>query len=268
MTSVRRLVELAAQDTLARADVPLVAPVKIAPIAQALSLRVEDRAMEETGRLYAHGTWAEVILNSDQPPERRRFTFAHEAAHWLLHGPTLTHSQRLDLRGSYESEEYLCDKLAAALLMPRQWVMRFQYNPRSLATLYTVANEAEVSLSAGLVRLRDVLGWRLTLYQWTKDDGRWVLDGEAGLLPQQQGLLRTTEATRCELARIASEPDGISVKGLPVSLGPEEDDVPGEVAVNRGTKRAIALLQLPDRGFIASRSRSRMAIPRVAWTTA
>lgn len=265
MSHARALVERAAENALALAGQELTAPVAIQALAEALHLEVVDLPIEQAGRLYIDGAAAQVVLNSDEPCARRRFTFAHEAAHWLLHGPILDRDLRTRLRRAYGSEEYLCDKLAGALLLPRDWVMLFSDEPVNLSTLQTIASQAQVSLSATLVRLRDVLGWRLTLYQWVKEGSRWVVVGEAGLLPGQQGLLRTTEATEIELSRLSSCEAGRG--GLGVGLGTDDVHLPGEVVVNPVTRRALALLQLPD-----DRRRSRLSSGRlrgareIAWT--
>ncbi len=234
------------------------APVEIRSLAAALGIVVREGAIEEAGRLYLRGESAEVLLNRQEPEERRRFTLAHETSHWLLHRPV--HDEAcVQVRDIYDSEEYLCDKIAGAILMPRSWVARFRGRPRTLATVVEVADSAEVSLSAALVRLRDVLRWRSTLYQWRREGREWVFDGEAGLFPAQQALLRTIEATREELGRVAAQESGFSAEGLPVSLGYEERRVNGEVSVNRSAQRAVALLCLPDPGRGTAGAGERLA---------
>jgi hypothetical protein len=269
MRRASTLVERAALEALAIAGQEPRAPVAIPALAEALRLEVADLPIEQDGRLYISGDSAQVVINSEEPLARRRFTFAHEAAHWLLHGPVLDEELKSLLRRSYDSEEYLCDKLAAALLLPLDWVRGIADQPRDLTSLRTIAAQAEVSLSATLVRLRDVLGWRLTLYQWAKDGHHWVLTGEAGLLPAQQGLLRTTEETELELERLASR--DTSRDGLGVRLGSAETRLPGDVTVNPYTRQALALLKLPEICGESERRHRRFGhdrAQRIAWTIA
>jgi IrrE N-terminal-like domain len=269
MRGSRTLVDQAALEALAIAGQQAGAPVTIPALAEALNLEVADLPIAQDGRLYIYGDSAQVVINSEEPLVRRRFTFAHEAAHWLLHGPILDEDLKSRLRRSYDSEEYLCDKLAGALLLPLDWVLNLADEPRDLTSLRAIASQAEVSLSATLVRLRDVLGWRQTLYQWAKDGSHWVLTGEAGLLPSQQGMLRTTEETELELERLASR--DMSVDGLGARFGNSEMRLLGEVTVNPHTRQALALLGLPDVCDLSGRRRRRFGhdgVQRIQWTIA
>lgn len=66
---------------------------------------------------------AEILLNSKEPVPRKRFTAAHELGHWVLRqqGFPLTADANEILRVAIEK---WCGEFAAALLMPRQWILR------------------------------------------------------------------------------------------------------------------------------------------------
>ena len=125
--------------------------------------------------------------------------------------------------------------------------------PRTLSTVDLVAFRAGVSQSAALVRLRDELRWRDSLFEWKRYRGRWVLAGEAGLYPKQLGLMRTTEGTRLQLTKAAAGQYDPDVDVLPVQFGQEEIDLRAEVWTGKG--RALALARVPYH----SQPRSRAA---------
>jgi hypothetical protein len=270
MRRERELIETIAENTLRQGGLAPRAPVDVRRLAAALRIEVADCPIDEAGRLHPQGDWAQVFLNSREPEERRRFSLAHETSHWVLRSAALDDPRNREARAAFTSEEYLCDKIAGAVLMPRAWIQEFRHSPRTLATVQTVAERAQVSLSAAVVRLRDLLGWRSTLFKWKQEQGRWTFDGEAGLFPAQHRALRTTGATRLELHRVGADPSGWSAQGLPVMVRNIEETLPGEVYINVRAGLAIALLQLPDPGRgsagASSRTSSRVGVlePRPA----
>jgi Zn-dependent peptidase ImmA (M78 family) len=83
------------------------------------------------------GTRAVIGINSDQPPNRRRFTVAHELGHFFLHGEQGQQEVHVDhtkdfqvkLRGPASSkgvddEEVEANLFAAELLMPTRFLQR------------------------------------------------------------------------------------------------------------------------------------------------
>lgn len=212
-------------------------------LASELGVAKHELDIEEDGRLRLDGQQPVALLRRDRPLERKRFTLCHEVAHWLLlSGVAGEEVTRLACAAS-ESEEYLCDKVAGAMLMPGSWVQRsYRGWPRTLATVDAIARAAEVSRSAALVRLRDELGWRHSLVQWQNRRGRWVLQGQAGLYPAQHGMVRTTEATRFELSRAAAlrrDPND------PLTLQIWSHEVPVVAELRATGSRATALVELP-----------------------
>ncbi len=96
-----------------------------------------------------------ISVNANDSYRRRRFTIAHECAHFLLHkdkiGSELTdnvlyRSEKLDTK-----EEFEANNRAAELLMPRRLVHAYMLQGLGSANL---AEKFEVSEAAMRVRLR------------------------------------------------------------------------------------------------------------------
>jgi Zn-dependent peptidase ImmA (M78 family) len=262
MSSPRALAETLAAGVRDTTGAGHAAVVDVNRIARALGAVIYEREMEEEGMLRPLGDRAIVLLSKDLPRERQRFTIGHELGHWVLRSPRADLRRLRHLPGETGSEEYFCDKFSGALLMPEQWVVEsYRYEPHNFETMRELAKAADVSLSAALLRLRDVARWRRTLLQWTRHDRRWTLAGEAGVFPVQRGLTRTTEATRHTLA---SRCTGIVEEAvLPLHYAGQEIDVEAELLVT--ADRALALVRLPY--IEASASRSRRLF-RPSWTLA
>lgn len=99
-----------------------------------------------------------VVVNSRHPPERQRFTVAHELAHFLLHRGDGGFEVRSETK--HRSDDYFeymlepgsarqereANALAAALLMPPNLFVpafaRLQGDVRRLARLFFVSEEA------------------------------------------------------------------------------------------------------------------------------
>ena len=133
-------------------------------------LKVSEADLDKEGYLIFLGVQgAELMLRKADPPNRKRFTFAHELGHWILsstqdgkfslknHAPVLrsTHAQR------QSPEETWCNEFAANLLMPTVDILRYLHGdpkdvPRRLATGHVIFR---VSEQAFLSRVADALGW-------------------------------------------------------------------------------------------------------------
>ena len=242
MSTTRQLARRFAEAALTQAGLPLLPVVDERILGSALGATVSDGAeLREEGRLSLSPTGPLVSVDCRLPPERQRFVICHELGHLLLAFPSLV-METVDVDLSRVSEEYLCDKIAGAMLMPHDWLYaRYRCSEPSLDVVFDLAKEAAVSLSAAIVRLRDVVGWQVSLIQWVRENQSWVIDGEAGLLPQQQGLLRTTEDTQWFFGQtVTAQPARNDLKvefaGRPLARV-------CEYAVHGS--RAVALLRLP-----------------------
>ncbi|MGE0753137.1 MAG: ImmA/IrrE family metallo-endopeptidase [Variibacter sp.] len=89
-----------------------------------------------------------IYLNSEQHPNRQRFTHAHEIAHFILHRDLINTGliddtmYRSELSNQYEVQ---ANRLAADILMPIRLVKKLrqqQHDPNYLARLFQVSPEA------------------------------------------------------------------------------------------------------------------------------
>jgi hypothetical protein len=91
-----------------------------------------------------------IVLNSDEPGVRRRFSLMHEAKHLLDHGiQSFAYPDQLG-RSSDERTELIADHFAASVLMPRRLVKRRYYEGQSVITELA----AEFGVSAQAMRFR------------------------------------------------------------------------------------------------------------------
>jgi Zn-dependent peptidase ImmA (M78 family) len=143
------------------------APVDVERLAHDLGLPVEKKPF--TGNIAgqikrdidAEGGY-KIFVNSDEHSHRRRFTIAHEIAHFLLHpnfiGDEVTDENYGD--GMYRSKlsnalEIEANKLASDLIMPVKLVRAFrQQNPQS--DWREVADHFDVSPEAAKIRLQQI----------------------------------------------------------------------------------------------------------------
>jgi Zn-dependent peptidase ImmA (M78 family) len=125
--------EAEAQRILAEAGQGESIPVDVAAIADRLDLQiVEDRLDRAvSGLLYRDGDHVMIGVNSTHAPRRRRFTIAHEIAHFVLHKgrPVFLDHVRVNYRDEMSStatdfEEIQANAFAAELLMPATQVTK------------------------------------------------------------------------------------------------------------------------------------------------
>ncbi|WP_035303930.1 ImmA/IrrE family metallo-endopeptidase [Brevundimonas aveniformis] len=101
--------------------------VPVDGIARALGLEIKEGKLGDvSGMLVRTDAGAVIGVNSKHSEGRKRFTIAHELAHFLLHTGLLTHVDR-DFRVNYRNEESSqatnveeieANYFAASLLMP------------------------------------------------------------------------------------------------------------------------------------------------------
>jgi hypothetical protein len=97
-----------------------------------------------------------ISVNGNEPYRRRRFTIAHEFAHYLLHRSQI--GDEISDDAMYRSEkltsrdEFAANNLAADLLMPRELVKK--YVKQGHSSISELANMFDVSEPAMRVRMR------------------------------------------------------------------------------------------------------------------
>jgi Zn-dependent peptidase ImmA (M78 family) len=97
-----------------------------------------------------------IAVNAPEPYRRRRFTIAHECAHYLLHrdkiGDTLSDDAMYRSDNVTTQEEFQANNLAAELLMPRK--LMSEAIRRGFDSISDLARKFDVSEPAMKVRMR------------------------------------------------------------------------------------------------------------------
>lgn len=140
------------------------APVDITAMATGLGLTVyedSDMSRGESGmilrdRLGESFSGYTIFVNANEPYLRRRFTIAHECAHFLIHkdkiGDGITDDPMYRSENMNSQEEFEANNLAADLLMPRDLVVPCV--KEGFSDLTELADRFQVSALAMRVRLR------------------------------------------------------------------------------------------------------------------
>ncbi len=144
-------------------------PVSVEQIADCLGLqiRLADLGEDCSGVLVRNGDRAVIGVNWSHHTNRRRFSIAHEIAHFHLHsGDTyVDKGYRVNFRdlesgSGTKQEEVEANNFAAALLMPADWVYKaFKDQPFDLAEddgLEELARKFQVSTQAMTYRLMNL----------------------------------------------------------------------------------------------------------------
>jgi len=133
------------------------APVDITGIAKVLGLKVwESKSFPNdiAGKLLREGMQYTIIVRAQDPFVRKRFTVAHELAHYLLHRHLFA-TELVD-NALYRSPlstpiEAQANSLAADLLMPWHLLMPLiDRSPSELAQIFQVSEQAmQIRLESG-----------------------------------------------------------------------------------------------------------------------
>ncbi len=210
-------------------------PVDVWSLAELLGARVVEREMLGDGRLIEWKGHMEIHISTRSRPARRRFTIGHELGHlWM---------QRNGIDGKPPSqfeEERFCNHFAAALLIPRDWLERsVEDEVEGISQLTRMARRAQTSLSAMLIRLRDVAGWRSTLLRYRRRAQDWHLAsctaGQVSLFERLSSARETTVALTA-----AAERHGMFHAFLPISIDEQVVSCWAELLVKQHTAIALA----------------------------
>lgn len=235
-----RIDEIAAR-VLALTHVEPTPPIDLQAIARELGVEtISERPMVEDGRLEQRANGTVIYLRHGSRETRQRFTLAHEIGHLILADP----NQELVARRMWSGagrEERFCDEFAAALLFPRSWVMRtFGDQPATLATARAVADICNASLSAAVVRLRAVLGWRSSLLQWRRIDDRWRLSLSAGVPHEFHNRITSDKATNALINAAGRAGRHDQQWKLPLRIAGSSRHVDAELSVRGSSAVALA----------------------------
>ena len=162
------LMERKAEQLLIKAGVDT-PPVPVEQVAAQLGIKIElaDLGEDCSAVLVRNGGRAVIGVNKDHHPNRRRFSIAHEIAHFLLHeGETYidkgyrVHFRDLESGSGTKLEEMEANAFAAALLMPAKRVRdAFRQQPFELTgddSLELLAKKFSVSTEAMTYRLMNL----------------------------------------------------------------------------------------------------------------
>jgi IrrE N-terminal-like domain len=226
---------------LAALGIEQVPPIDLGAVAGALGVdRIETAQMTEEGRLEQRAGQVSIFLRAGASAPRRRFTLAHELGHLVLADPHRDFTAHR-MWSRPDREERFCDEFAASLLMPRDWIVaEFAGRPQNLATVRDLATATGASMSASVVRLRELLNWRRSLLYWRQTDGRWALLYCAGVPRSLHNRVTSAPATR-EAVRSFAEQRLDATATMPLMIGGELRTVPAEVST-----RGAAVIALAD----------------------
>ncbi len=142
------------------------APVPVDEVARYLGIQVDEADLGEecSGMLVREEDYAVIGVNVNHHEHRKRFTIAHEIAHFMLHGGEayIDRPLHIDLRAAdsgsgTQQEETEANQFAAALLMPadqvRAAVAEQPFDPAQDDELPNLARRFKVSPQAMTTRL-------------------------------------------------------------------------------------------------------------------
>jgi hypothetical protein len=166
LTRKRReqIAELLAESLAESSGVMIDVPVPIHVVAERLGFDVH--VVNETFDGWMPDPHGFVIaLRKSAPPNRLRFTLAHELAHaWLArHGRRFLGPQVSGTWPDRAAEERLCDSTAAALLLPRDRVRDILPSRPSMQNALRVSAVSQVSVSTLIARAAQLDVWRCAL---------------------------------------------------------------------------------------------------------
>ncbi len=153
-------------------------PVPIVQIAKDLGIKIietDEFDKTQSGSITHHPEGFVIYLNRKNSPKRKRFTIAHEIAHFLKHRAYLNTVQehidddkeafqyptlnRLEdthaMTDEDQQRECEANKIAAEILMPEG---RFKEIWAESSNLDEVADRFDVSTSAASIRAKELLG--------------------------------------------------------------------------------------------------------------
>lgn len=126
-------------------------PVNVAGLAKSFGCFYREMpfSLEVSGAIHRTGDYYTILVNSNESEARRRFTGAHELAHYMLHRDYLEdqHTDNVMLRSNLSNwYEVQANKIAADILMPQQLVNDLaetrKYQFSQLARVFGVSRQA------------------------------------------------------------------------------------------------------------------------------
>lgn len=144
-----------------------------------------------------------IHLSRSGSDARTVFTFGHELAHLALYkyAPVLPEIASL---GDFETER-LCDAVAAATILPREWITDAVTPYPSLDEVLGAARSAQVSPTSVILRLRD-LGASLTFLRMRRlSNQQWIASTAVGFPHEIRRALRPDQSASTTLDALVHE---------------------------------------------------------------
>lgn len=149
----RNDIEKKAADLIQSSGVEGIYPVPLIPIAEHLGYTIKEFEPNtpEKARIsgVVHYSKANILVNSQEPYVRRRFTVAHEIGHIQLHGEKNNYIDYRNANATSSEHESDANKFAAALLMPED---KFKAVVHASNSYLTVAKFFDVGADAARYR--------------------------------------------------------------------------------------------------------------------
>jgi Zn-dependent peptidase ImmA (M78 family) len=149
-----------ARDLLTKTN-QIAPPCDLRRVAVKLNAKIDYVPLSSCGRLLYEYHGSQILVNRDRRSDEQRFSIAHECGHILLRNIIVKRIRDPEVRrsvfrwGNSDEQERLCNRLAAELLMPEDWVRDAltKSNKRGVELVCDLASEFRVSLTMVIRRL-------------------------------------------------------------------------------------------------------------------
>ena len=180
-------------------------------LAELLQVEVRFRAFKGDGFCVKNGERAIIVINSEFPLARRRFTLAHEIGHLLLNIPSVFGETIRETQRNNSEEERRVNGIAGQILLPlkvaRRAVRELPISPVTLKKLAKDARVSELFVARRLAGLAPDLGLlAAAIIHYENQKYRWQFGTSArmpGVIAEQ--LLFNCQNSHAQIKQIAGE---------------------------------------------------------------
>ena len=184
------------------------APEKLAEL---LHVEVRFRAFKGDGFCVQNGERAIIVINSDSPLTRQRFTLAHEIGHLLLDIPSVFGETIQETQLSNSEEERRVNGIAGQILLPlevaRRVIRELPISPMTLKKLAKDARASEIFVARRLAGLAPDLGLlAAATIHYENNKYRWQV-GTKPYMPNKiaEELLANCQNSKSQIKQIVGE---------------------------------------------------------------
>ncbi len=147
------------------------------------------------GRILGGAERAIITVNEDAPPGRRRFTAAHETAHWVYDKGKVEGActeEKITRAWGKSGREQRANKFAAELLLPRSMLETHVPNaPLDLDAVRSVVDRFDVSLTAAAIRIVKLLSRPAMVVCMSSQGRQWFF--RSPLVPETLWPVRSVQ---------------------------------------------------------------------------